>query len=63
MDLNAFEAAVREVAFLAVLITGCAFLIGIAGAAVVWAMKSLLWAFGMSKAFLSFLRKQRRQPK
>jgi hypothetical protein len=63
MDLNAFEAAVREVAFLAVLVTGCALVLGIACAAVVWTVKGLLHMFGMTSNFLAFVRSRRRGQK
>lgn len=60
MDLHAIEAAVREVAFVAVLITGGAVMVGISCITAAWALKAVLRMFGLIDAFLDFARIRRK---
>lgn len=60
MDPHALEVVVREVAFIAVLITGGAVMAGIACITVAWAIKAMLRMFGLTNAFLGFARTRRR---
>lgn len=58
--LQTFETAVREVAFWAVLATGCLCLIGGAVAIAGWVIKRMIKTFGLYRDFMAFARSRRR---
>ena len=60
MDPVQFEMAVKEIAFIAVLLTGCFCTVGIAAITGAWCVKALLRMLGLWYNFLLFVRSRKR---
>jgi len=61
IDLQAFEAATREIAYLAILVTGAACMMAIAAITTAWALKKMLQLLGLWVQFIRFTRQRRRR--
>jgi hypothetical protein len=59
MDIRALEVVVREVSYMALLITGCAVLIGISCLTVRWALLKFVSVLKLEVAFVAFLRSRK----